>query len=91
MLLSFGGQTALNCGVQLDELGILEKYNVRVLGTPLDTIRTTEDRHLFAEVLRSINMDTPLTRACEDSQSALSAAEEISYPAMVLSAFSLGG
>ena len=91
LLLSFGGQTALNCGVELDELGILEKYNVRVLGTPLDTIRTTEDRHLFAEVLRSINMDTPRSRACEDLESALEAAEEITFPVMVRSAFSLGG
>ena len=91
LLLSFGGQTALNCGVELDELGVLEKYNVRVLGTPLDTIRTTEDRHLFAEVLRSINMDTPRSRACEDLESALEAAEEISFPVMVRSAFSLGG
>ena len=83
LLLSFGGQTALNCGIELDDLGILEKHGVEVFGTPLDTIRTTEDRHLFAEVLHSIGMDTPRSRACEDLESALEAAEEISFPVMV--------
>ena len=63
ILLSFGGQTALNCGIELDRLGILEKHGVKVLGTPLETILTTEDRHLFAEVLRSIELDTPRSRA----------------------------
>jgi len=91
LLLSFGGQTALNCGIELDQLGILKKHGVQVLGTPLDTIRTTEDRHLFAEVLRSIDLDTPRSRACEDLASALEAAQEISYPVMVRAAFALGG
>lgn len=91
LLLSFGGQTALNCGVELEQLGVLERHGVRVLGTPLDTIRTTEDRHLFAEVLRSIDLDTPASRACEDIESALAAAEEIQYPVMVRAAYALGG
>ena len=91
ILLSFGGQTALNCGLELDRLGILEKHGIQVLGTPLETIRTTEDRHLFAEVLRSIELDTPRSRACEDLVTSLAAAEEISYPVMVRAAFSLGG
>ena len=73
LLLSFGGQTALNCGIELEKLGVLEKHGVRVLGTSLETIRTTEDRHLFAEVLRSIDLDTPRSRACEDLQSSLEA------------------
>jgi carbamoyl-phosphate synthase large subunit len=91
LLLSFGGQTALNCGVELDREGILERHGVRVLGTPLETIRTTEDRHLFAEVLRSIDLDTPRSFACEDLENALIAAEEISYPVMVRAAYALGG
>ncbi|RTZ90746.1 MAG: carbamoyl phosphate synthase large subunit [Planctomycetota bacterium] len=91
LLLSFGGQTALNCGIELEKLGVLEKHGVRVLGTSLETIRTTEDRHLFAEVLRSIDLDTPRSRACEDLQSSLEAAQEIHYPVMIRAAFALGG
>ncbi|MDE0960235.1 MAG: carbamoyl-phosphate synthase (glutamine-hydrolyzing) large subunit [Planctomycetota bacterium] len=91
VLLSFGGQTALNCGIELEQLGVFEKHGVQVLGTPLATILTTEDRHLFAEVLRSIHLDTPRSRACADLASSLAAAEEIGYPVMVRAAFALGG
>ena len=83
ILLSFGGQTALNCGLDLVDRGVLEEYGVRVLGTPPETIRITEDRELFAQQLRSIDLDTPRSQAVESVEAALSAAEEITYPVMV--------
>ena len=91
ILLSFGGQTALNCGLDLFDRGVLEEYGVRVLGTPPETIRITEDRELFAQQLRSIDLDTPRSQAVESVEAALSAAEEITYPVMVRAAFALGG
>ncbi len=91
ILLSFGGQTALNCGLLLADRGVLEKYQVRVLGTPLETIRITEDRELFAGELRKIGMSTPRSRAVSTEEDALRAAEEIGYPVMVRAAFALGG
>ncbi len=91
ILLSFGGQTALNCGLELSDRGILEKYGVRVLGTSPETIRITEDRELFAEQLHSIGMHTPHSRAVSTVEDALAAAQEISYPVMVRAAFALGG
>lgn len=91
LLLSFGGQTALNCGIELSDRGVLERYNIRVLGTPLEAIRTTEDRDLFAELLRSIGMKTPNSRAVSEVQDALDAGEEVGYPVMVRVAYALGG
>ena len=65
-MLSFGGQTALNCGVELYQSGVLEKYNVRVLGTPVQAIMDTEDRELFVEKLNEINVKTINSEACEN-------------------------
>ncbi|MGA1781149.1 MAG: carbamoyl phosphate synthase large subunit, partial [Planctomycetota bacterium] len=75
VLLSFGGQTALNCGLDLVDGGVLERFGVRVLGTPPETIRITEDRELFAEQLHSIGMHTPRSRAVESVADALAAFE----------------
>jgi len=91
VLLSFGGQTALNCGLDLVDGGVLERFGVRVLGTPPETIRITEDRELFAEQLHSIGMHTPRSRAVESVADALAAASDITYPVMVRAAFALGG
>lgn len=91
ILLSFGGQTALNCGIALEENGILEKYGVRILGTPADTIRTTEDRHLFANRLRKIGVNVADSFACHSVKEAHAAANDIGFPVMLRGAFSLGG
>lgn len=91
ILLSFGGQTALNCGLALVRLGILKKYNVKVLGTPTKAIETTEDRQKFADMLRSINLLTPQSHAVTSLKDALSSAEKISYPVMIRGGYSLGG
>lgn len=91
LLLSFGGQTALNCGIELQDRGVLEKYSVEVLGTPLDAIRLTEDRELFANLLREIGMDTPRSRAVSTVSEAHRVASEIGFPVMVRAAFALGG
>ncbi|MDB4979083.1 MAG: carbamoyl-phosphate synthase,large subunit [Candidatus Peribacteria bacterium] len=89
--LSFGGQTALNCGIQLYDTGILEKYNIRVLGTPVESIRKTEDRAIFNQELRSINVHVPRSFACETMDAALKAGETLSYPVISRGAFALGG
>ncbi len=89
--LGFGGQTALNCGLQLDESGILAEHNVRVLGTPVDSIRKTEDRALFNKELRSIGVDVPRSFACTSAAEAVKAAKEICFPVIVRGAFALGG
>ncbi len=89
--LSFGGQTALNCGVQLNDAGILEKYGIRVLGTPVESIRKTEDRALFNQELRSIGVDMPHSQAYESMSEALEAAKNIGYPVITRAAFALGG
>ena len=91
MLLSFGGQTALNCGVALERDGTLSKNNVRVLGTPVKTIEDTEDRKLFVQRLDEIGALTPRSFAVTDTEAALSAAEKIGYPVMARVAFALGG
>jgi len=91
ILLGFGGQTALNCGLQLEADGVLEQYGVRVLGTPVEAIRLTEDRQLFADSLASIGVDVPRSKAVTTTGEALAVAEEIGYPVMVRSGFSLGG
>lgn len=91
ILLSFGGQTALNLGLELEEKGILKKYQVKVLGTPVQSIRLTEDRELFKQNLASIGIDTPKSYSAETVDEAIKAAEKIGYPVMMRSAFSLGG
>ena len=91
ILLSFGGQTALNCGIALHDEGTLYKFGVDVLGTPVEAIRLTEDRELFAERLHQIGADTPRSLAAVTMEEALAAAKEIGYPVMVRAAFALGG
>ncbi|KAF3694976.1 Carbamoyl-phosphate synthase [ammonia], mitochondrial [Channa argus] len=91
ILLSMGGQTALNCGVELFQSGVLEKYGVKVLGTPVESIMATEDRHLFAEKLMEINEKIAPSIAVETVSDALKAAEQIGYPVMLRSAYALGG
>ncbi len=91
ILLSFGGQTALNCGVELEESGVLKKYNVQVLGTPVSAIMNTEDRELFVEKLDEININTIKSEACEDMDQALKAATDLGYPVIVRAAYALGG
>lgn len=91
VLLSFGGQTALNCGIQLYKNNIFEKYNVKVLGTPIQAIMETEDRQLFADTLRSINIKTPKSIAVTSVEDALNAAEKLNYPIILRAAYTLGG
>lgn len=91
ILLSFGGQTALNCAVELDEKGILQRYNVEVLGTPIETIKTTEDRKIFREKLKSINVKTPTSKSIKNTEEGIKFASQIGYPVMVRAAYELGG
>jgi len=91
ILLAFGGQTALNCGVDLYKAGILEKYNVKVLGTPVQAIMDTEDRELFNEKLAEINVRTIKSHAVETIEDAKKAAKELGYPVIVRAAYALGG
>ncbi|MDR2659786.1 MAG: carbamoyl-phosphate synthase large subunit [Spirochaetaceae bacterium] len=91
LLLSFGGQTALNCGVELERSGILYKYGVKVLGTPVKTIEDTEDRERFVERLNEIGAKTARSRACVNTEQAVEAAREIGYPVMARVAYALGG
>lgn len=91
ILLAFGGQTALNCGTELYESGILEKYDVKVLGTSVEAIMVTEDRDLFVKKLDEIGAKTPISQAVESMEDALKAAYEIGFPVMVRSAYTLGG
>ncbi len=91
ILLSFGGQTALNCGVELYRGGILEKYNVRVLGTPVQAIMDTEDRELFVERLDEIGVKTIKSEACENIEQARKAAADLGYPVIIRVAYALGG
>src|SRR5881398_1840692 len=91
MLLSFGGQTALNCGIELYQKGVLEKYQVQILGTPISAIMLTEDRQAFAEHLQRIDIPTPQSRSAETLDEALQIGEEIGFPVMVRAGFALGG
>ena len=91
IMLAFGGQTALNCGVELYRAGILEKYNLRVLGTPVQAIMDTEDRELFVEKLNEINVKTISSEACEDIAQARAAAARLGYPVILRAAYALGG
>jgi carbamoyl-phosphate synthase large subunit len=91
ILLSFGGQTALNCGLALDESGVLDHYGVRVLGTPIETVRNTEDRKLFVDRLSEIGVKTARGEACRTVGAARDAAQRIGFPVMLRGAFALGG
>ncbi|XP_064196290.1 CAD protein isoform X2 [Anguilla rostrata] len=91
VLLTFGGQTALNCGVELTKRGVLEKYNVRVLGTPVASIEMTEDRKIFVEKMEEINEHVAPSEAALSVEQAVAAAERLGYPVLVRSAFALGG
>lgn len=91
ILLAFGGQTALNCGVALYQSGVLEKYNVRVLGTPVQAIMDTEDRELFVRRLDEIQVKTIKSEAVETIEDARRAAREVGYPVIVRAAYALGG
>ncbi|MFC4666077.1 carbamoyl-phosphate synthase (glutamine-hydrolyzing) large subunit [Falsiporphyromonas endometrii] len=91
ILLAFGGQTALNCGVALHQSGILEKYNVQVLGTPVEAIMQTEDRELFVDKLNEIDVNTIKSHAVENIEDAKKAASELGYPVIIRAAYALGG
>ena len=91
IMLAFGGQTALNCGVELYRSGILKKYNLEVLGTPVQAIMDTEDRELFVEKLDEINVHTIKSHACENIETARKAAKELGYPVIIRAAYALGG
>ena len=91
IFLSFGGQTALNCGVELHSKGILKKHNVRVLGTQVSAIIATEDRGIFVKKLKEINVKTPRGIAVTNISGAIKAADKIKYPVMLRVAYALGG
>lgn len=91
ILLSFGGQTALNLGLELHDHGVLRRYNIKVLGTPIRSIKVTEDRDLFKKELAKIDVKTAVSKAVYSVDEALRAAEQIGYPIMMRSGFSLGG
>ena len=91
ILLSFGGQTALNCGLELHRTGVLRRYGVRVLGSPIAAVRKTEDRQVFAQELRRIGLRVPRSAAARDTGSAVAIARRIGYPVMIRTGFTLGG
>jgi len=91
VLLSFGGQTALNCGVELYRAGVFERYDVQVLGTPVQAIMDTEDRELFVKKLDEINVKTIKSEACENIEQARQAARDLGYPVIIRAAYALGG
>nr|WP_321450273.1 carbamoyl-phosphate synthase (glutamine-hydrolyzing) large subunit [uncultured Carboxylicivirga sp.] len=91
ILLAFGGQTALNCGTKLYEAGTLAKYNVEVLGTPVQSIIDTEDREIFANKLKEIDVKTPISIAVTNVEDALKASDKIGFPIIVRAAYTLGG
>ncbi|CDD51300.1 putative uncharacterized protein [Bacteroides sp. CAG:875] len=91
ILLAFGGQTALNCGTELYQKGVLKEYGVEVLGTSVEAIMYTEDRDLFVKKLDEVPLKTPVSRAVENMRDALEAARSIGYPVMIRSAYALGG
>src|SRR5574344_1573641 len=91
ILLAFGGQTALNCGTELFQKGILKEYGVEVLGTSVEAIMNTEDRDLFVKELNKIDLKVPVSHACETMEDAIATARQIGYPIMIRSAYALGG
>ncbi len=91
ILLSFGGQTALNCGIELYKQKVLEKHNVKVLGTPIQAIIDTEDREIFVNKLKEIDVRTPQSKAVESIEAAKVAAASLGYPIIIRAAYTLGG
>ncbi len=91
ILLAFGGQTALNCGTELYQTGVLKEYGVKVLGTSVEAIMNTEDRDLFVKELNKVSLKVPVSEACETMESAVEAARRIGFPIMIRSAYALGG
>lgn len=91
IFLSFGGQTALNCGLKLEEIGVLKKYNVKILGSPISAVDISEDRQKFAKHLKSIGIPTPISQSATSVKEAIKIANEIKYPVMVRAGFALGG
>lgn len=91
IMLAFGGQTALNLGVQMNRMGIFDRYNVKVLGTSIKTLETSEDRDLFAKALKEIDIPIAESIAANTVDEALAAAELVGYPIIVRSAYALGG
>ena len=91
ILLAFGGQTALNCGTELYQSGVLKEYGVEVLGTSVEAIMNTEDRDLFVKKLGEVDLKVPVSHAVENMDDALKAAREIGFPIMIRSAYALGG
>ncbi|MBR6087638.1 MAG: carbamoyl-phosphate synthase (glutamine-hydrolyzing) large subunit [Prevotella sp.] len=91
ILLAFGGQTALNCGTELYQTGVLKEYGVRVLGTSVEAIMNTEDRDLFVKELNKVDLKVPVSQACENMDDAIATARRIGYPIMIRSAYALGG
>ena len=91
ILFAFGGQTALNCGTELYQSGVLKEYGVQVLGTSVEAIMNTEDRDLFVKELNKVDLKVPVSEACETMESAVEAARRIGFPIMIRSAYALGG
>ena len=91
ILLAFGGQTALNCGVDLFRQGILEKHNIKVVGTPVQSIINTEDRQIFSDILHEIDVLTPKSVACDTIEKAREAAQKLGFPLIIRAAYTLGG
>ena len=91
IMLGFGGQTALNCGLELNKLGVLKKYNVQVLGTQVDSINKTEDRELFVQELNKIDVKTPKSHAVTTVDAGIKAAKKIGFPVILRAGFTLGG
>ena len=91
LALSFGGQTALNCGLELEKSGILNKYGVRILGTPVSAIESTEDREIFKQKLREIDVKTPRSISAMSMEEAVAASKEIGFPLIMRAGFTLGG
>ena len=91
ILLAFGGQTALNCGLSLFKSGIFKKHKVEVLGTPIGAIEKTENRHLFSQTLKAINLSIPKSAAASSLKDAQKAARKIGFPVMIRAGYSLGG
>jgi len=91
ILLAFGGQTALNCGVDLFRQGILEKHNIKVVGTPVQSIINTEDRQIFSDILHEIDVLTPKSVACDTIEKAREAAKKLGFPLIIRAAYTLGG
>ncbi|MCK5460427.1 carbamoyl-phosphate synthase large subunit [Candidatus Gracilibacteria bacterium] len=91
LVLSFGGQTALNCGLELEESGFLKKHGIKVLGTPIEVIKNTEDREIFVQKLDEIGINTPRSIATRTPETAMVAAKKIGFPVIIRAGFTLGG